>query len=236
MPIPKLKQPKPKQQRLQWSPSENIKRQISVWEGDAMHKSTIDPLTGKMVSKNVSFEDVAKDFIQSIPVDIRDQVLSNQDLADYLYSFRYNVKPDTFRSRVIPVLSKYYAGQASVDDLVGSIWASGDKTLRGLQNRRSVERNGIRRALIGDLVGIPNEFERTAAEIPSYQRPQFNAPVLKIPAVNTQYNKQPHQGVSPYIDRNTYPEPNPIQPWEYINQNQRMFRQKMLNNIQELMK
>lgn len=47
----------------------------------------------------------------------------------------------------MPTLQKYYKGQASIEDIENSMWASGDSKLRGLQRRRAQERAGVRSAL-----------------------------------------------------------------------------------------
>jgi hypothetical protein len=60
-----------------YTPSDNIKNQISNWEGAAMHGKTIDPLSGKLVNKNRSFELETEAFIKALPSSIRDKVLSN---------------------------------------------------------------------------------------------------------------------------------------------------------------
>ena len=128
-----------------YKPSEAIKKRIAKWEGRAM-TGAIDPLSGKW-AKNNSFENEAAGFYRALPASIRDQVLSNQDLADNLYSYSYNVGSGNFRKRVVPTLEKYYKGQASVEDIQKSMWASGDKKLRGLRRRRAQERAGVGRAL-----------------------------------------------------------------------------------------
>lgn len=130
-----------------YKPSETIKKRISRWEGAAMVRDTIDPLSGKIAKKNASFDTVTKGFVSALPSDIRESVLSNQELADNLYSYAYNVGPGNFKKRVVPTLQKYYKGQASIEDIENSMWASGDSKLRGLQRRRAQERAGVRSAL-----------------------------------------------------------------------------------------
>lgn len=98
---------------------------------------------------NRSFEAEAQSFVGALPEDIRDQVLQNQQLADSLYSYSYNVGAGNFRSRVVPALQRYYAGKGSVDDIANSMWASGDKSSRGLRNRRAWERDMMRASLNG---------------------------------------------------------------------------------------
>jgi len=74
-------------------------------------------------------------------------VLNNPELADGLYSYSYNVGAGNFKKRVVPTLVDYYNGRASSDDVTASMWASGDKKLRGLQKRRAVERGIVKDAL-----------------------------------------------------------------------------------------
>lgn len=129
-------------------PSDRIKDKITHYEGKAM-TGAIDPLSGKY-SKNNSFESEAKGFYNALPEDIRDQVLSNPELADSLYSYSYNVGAGNFKKRVVPTLRRYYQGNATVSDIERSMWASGDSKLRGLQRRRAEERAGVRSALAGN--------------------------------------------------------------------------------------
>lgn len=120
---------------------------IAGWEGDSMTKETVDPLSGKRVRKNNSFESEARGFVNALPESIRDKVLSNPQLADGLYSYSYNVGAGNFRKRVVPTLVAYYNGNATSDDVAQAMWASGDSKLRGLQKRRAVERGIVRDAL-----------------------------------------------------------------------------------------
>lgn len=139
-------------------PSRAIRQRIANWEGAAMDRDTIDPLSGKMAKKNRSFEEVATGFVNAIPKDIRGQVLSNQELADNLYSYAYNVGPGKFRERVIPALRRYYQGNGSVSEVTDSMWASGDKKLKGLRRRRTEERSGVSKALQGGNTASPVSY------------------------------------------------------------------------------
>ena len=128
-----------------YMPSEQAKQRIARWEGAAM-TGAIDPLSGKW-AKNNSFESEARGFTAALPDNIREQVLNNPELADSLYSYSYNVGAGNFKKRVVPTLEKYYAGQASAQDVANSLWASGDSKLRGLQLRRAEEKAGVIRGL-----------------------------------------------------------------------------------------
>lgn len=141
-------------------PSEAAKKRIERWEGKAMTGAK-DPLSGKY-ARNSSFEDEARRFYSVLPKNIREQVLSNPELADNLYSYSYNVGAGNFKKRVVPALQRYYAGKGSVEDIQRSMWASGDTKLRGLQRRRTVERAGVGRALLGGDTPIPTFYTETA--------------------------------------------------------------------------
>lgn len=118
-----------------WSmPSQQTQRDIAQWEGDSM-------------KTNRSFSLEARDFVRSIPQNIRAQVLSNPQLADKLFSYSYNVGASRFRERVVPALISYYTGNGTIEDIQKSMWASGDKKARGLARRRQWERNGVKDAL-----------------------------------------------------------------------------------------
>lgn len=141
-------------------PSEAAKKRIERWEGKAMTGAK-DPLSGKY-ARNSSFEDEARRFYSVLPKNIREQVLSNPELADNLYSYSYNVGAGNFKKRVVPALQRYYAGKGSVEDIQRSMWASGDTKLRGLQRRRAAERAGVGRALLGGDMPIPALYTETA--------------------------------------------------------------------------
>lgn len=139
--------PKYKNGKKGYTSSQRIRSQISKWEGAAMNRVTIDPLSGKSVGPNRSFDEVDRAFYGALPQDIRDAVLSNQNLADSLYSYAYNVGTGKFAERVVPALRNYYGGNGSVADIQASMWAHGDKKLKGLANRRMQERAMVEKAL-----------------------------------------------------------------------------------------
>lgn len=130
-----------------YRPSKKIQNQISKWEGAAMYKDTIDPLTGKMAKKNLGFDQVADSFVNVMPNNVREWVLSNSDLADSLFSFAYNVGAGKFKERTIPAIEAYLNGQGTVKDITNAMWAHGDKKLRGLRNRRIAERAMVEKAI-----------------------------------------------------------------------------------------
>ena len=108
-----------------YKPSKSIRKRISNWEGSSMRT-------------NRSFEAEAKDFNASLP-EVATSKLSQTQL-DGLYSYSYNVGAGNFRKRVSPVLTKYLAGQATIQDVQRSMWANKDSQLRGLAKRRNAER------------------------------------------------------------------------------------------------
>lgn len=177
-----------------YKPSERIKQRIAHYEGKAMTGAT-DPLSGKW-AKNNSFESEANNFFNALPRDIREQVLSNPELADSLYSYSYNVGAGRFKERVVPALRNYYNGKGTVQDIENSMWASGDSKLRGLQRRRAEERKGVRNALIGDVPYLPSDTPSypTIYDMPQYipAQPQaFSAPLTSYHPVVLPDEQQP---------------------------------------------
>lgn len=108
-----------------YKPSSSIRKRISNWEGSSM-------------KTNRSFEAEARDFNASLPKGATSRL--SQEQLDGLYSYSYNVGAGNFRKRVNPVLTRYLAGQATIQDVQRSMWASKDSQLRGLATRRNAER------------------------------------------------------------------------------------------------
>ena len=106
-------------------PSDSIKKRISDWEGSSM-------------KTNRSFDAEARDFTASLPQGALSRLTQQQ--LDGLYSYSYNVGAGNFRKRVNPVLARYLEGQATIEDVQKSMWASKDSKLRGLAKRRNAER------------------------------------------------------------------------------------------------
>lgn len=106
--------------------SSNIRKQISTWEGATM-------------KTNTPFEKMDTMFNQVLPAGALDKLSQKQ--LDGLYSFAYNVGTGRFKTRTAPTLSKYLAGQATLQDVQNTMWASKDSKLRGLANRRKKERS-----------------------------------------------------------------------------------------------
>ena len=189
--LPEIRQKYNEFARGGYIPSEEAKQRISKWEGKAM-TGAVDPLSGKF-AKNNSFESEARGFYNALPEDIREQVLSNQELADSLYSYSYNVGAGNFKRRVVPALQRYYAGNGSIEDIQESMWASGDKKLRGLQRRRAEERQGVKNALLRNIPAFSSVQDSTPLFDYVPMNPQvFESPLATYePTVMSQEPEQP---------------------------------------------
>lgn len=130
-----------------WTPNQQTRSSISKYEGDAMVKDAIDPLTGKMAKKNASFESVADSFVNTFSPETWEKVKGNDALLQALYHYAYNIGPGKFKERTLPMVDAYYRGEATVRDIQNAMWAHGDKKLRGLANRRIAERAMVEKAL-----------------------------------------------------------------------------------------
>ena len=106
--------------------SSNIRKQISTWEGSTM-------------KTNTPFDEMDTRFNQVLPEGALEKL--SQEQLDGLYSFAYNVGTGRFKTRTAPTLAKYLQGNATIEDVKGTMWASGDKKYRGLANRRKKERS-----------------------------------------------------------------------------------------------
>lgn len=106
--------------------SGNIRKQISTWEGATM-------------KTNTPFDEMDIMFNQVLPEGALDKL--SQEQLDGLYSFAYNVGTGRFKTRTAPTLAKYLQGNATIEDVKSTMWASGDKKYRGLANRRKKERS-----------------------------------------------------------------------------------------------
>lgn len=144
---------------------------------------------------NRSFDAEARDFNASLPQGATSRLTQQQ--LDGLYSYSYNVGAGNFRKRVNPVLTRYLAGQATIQDVQRSMWASKDSKLRGLAKRRNAER-----AMLGDYT--PMDFgplsDTTTMMINQYL-PSEDEPI-KIPQLQFEeaFNTQ-----QPTVDFDTTP-------------------------------
>lgn len=111
---------------IRYRSSSNIRKQISTWEGATM-------------KTNTPFDEMDIRFNQVLPEGALEKL--SQEQLDGLYSFAYNVGTGRFKTRTAPTLAKYLQGNATIEDVKGTIWASGDKKYRGLANRRKKERS-----------------------------------------------------------------------------------------------
>lgn len=176
-----------------YKPSSRIKKQISNWEGSSM-------------KTNRSFEAEAKDFNAALPKGATNKL--TQEQLDGLYSYSYNVGAGNFRKRVNPVLTRYLAGQATIQDVQRSMWASKDSQLRGLAKRRNAER-----AMLGSYT--PMDFgplSNTTTMMINQYLPSYNEPVeipqlkfneaFKQPQFPNTIEELPTYSESPEIDYN----------------------------------
>jgi len=134
----------PRKSKRRYEPSDSIKKSISTWEGIAMDGPSIDPLSGKLVKQNNSFEEEARLFESKIPKELQDTILNNQSLSDNLFSYSYNVGSGNFEKRVVPALEHYYNnifGRAK--EVTDSMYGNGDSVLSGLAKRRVTEKKGV---------------------------------------------------------------------------------------------
>lgn len=109
-----------------YKPSSRIKKDITNFEGSSMRT-------------NRSFDAETRDFNNVLPQGATSKLTQSQ--LDGLYSYSYNVGAGNFKKRVAPVLQAYIQGNASLNDVKRSMWASKDSSLRGLQRRRQYEKN-----------------------------------------------------------------------------------------------
>lgn len=121
--------------------SSNIRKQISTWEGATM-------------KTNTPFDKMDTMFNQVLPEGALEKL--SQEQLDGLYSFAYNVGTGRFKTRTAPTLAKYLQGNATIEDVKGTMWASGDKKYRGLANRRKKERS-----MLGDYVPVQETISMT---------------------------------------------------------------------------
>ena len=121
--------------------SSNIRKQISTWEGATM-------------KTNTPFDRMDTMFNQVLPEGALEKL--SQEQLDGLYSFAYNVGTGKFKTRTVPTLAKYLQGNATIEDVKSTMWASGDKKYRGLANRRKKERS-----MLGAYVPIQETIPMT---------------------------------------------------------------------------
>lgn len=122
--------------------SSSIRKQISTWEGETM-------------KTNTPFDKMDIMFNQVLPKGGLEKL--SQEQLDGLYSFAYNVGTGRFKTRTAPTLAKYLQGNATIEDVKNTMWASLDKKYRGLANRRRKERS-----MLGAYVPIQETTPITA--------------------------------------------------------------------------
>lgn len=111
------------------------------WRSSNKVRSRIAKMEGSSMRTNRSFDLEDRDFYNAIPKEVRKGL--SQDALDNLYSYSYNVGAGNFKKRVVPSLINLSRGKASANDVAKSMWASKDSKLKGLRNRRRIEREGF---------------------------------------------------------------------------------------------
>lgn len=111
------------------------------WRSSNKVRSRIAKMEGSSMKTNRNFDLEDRDFYNAIPKEVRETL--SQDALDNLYSYSYNVGAGNFKKRVVPTLINLSKGKASAHDVAKSMWASKDSKLKGLQNRRKIEREGF---------------------------------------------------------------------------------------------
>lgn len=139
--------------------SSNIRKQISTWEGSTMRT-------------NVPFDRMDTMFNQVLPAGALDKLSQSQ--LDGLYSFAYNVGTGRFKTRTAPTLAKYLQGNATIEDVKSTMWASGDKKYRGLANRRKKERS-----MLGAYVPVQEAIPMTTPLVTPLDITPVAQPIIK---------------------------------------------------------
>lgn len=145
------------------------------WHSSNKVRSRIAKMEGSSMRTNRSFDLEDKDFYNAIPKEVRKGL--SQDALDNLYSYSYNVGAGNFKKRVVPSLINLSRGKASANDVAKSMWASKDSKLKGLKNRRRIEREGFINAY------NKNKFNKNITPEPIVT-PKDNTTVVK-PVVTT---------------------------------------------------
>lgn len=117
------------------------KFRVGGWRSSNKVRSRIAKMEGSSMKTNRNFDLEDRDFYNAMPKEVRETL--SQDALDNLYSYSYNVGAGNFKKRVVPTLINLSKGKASVHDVAKSMWASKDSKLKGLQNRRKIEREGF---------------------------------------------------------------------------------------------
>lgn len=135
------------------------------WRSSNKVRSRIAKMEGSSMRTNRSFDLEDRDFYNAIPKEVRKGL--SQDALDNLYSYSYNVGAGNFKKRVVPSLINLSRGKATANDVAKSMWASKDSKLKGLRNRRKIEREGF---------------------INAYNKNKFNKNITPEPIVATKDN------------------------------------------------
>jgi GH24 family phage-related lysozyme (muramidase) len=146
------------------------------WRSSNKVRSRIAKMEGSSMKTNRSFDLEDRDFYNAIPKEVRKGL--SQEALDNLYSYSYNVGAGNFKKRVVPSLINLSRGKATANDVAKSMWASKDSKLKGLRNRRRIEREGFINAY------NKNKFNKNITP-ETIVAPKDNTTVVK-PVVTTQ--------------------------------------------------
>lgn len=212
-----------------YKPSESIKKRIIDWEGSSMRT-------------NRSFDAEAQDFNRIIPAEIRSKLSSDQ--LDALYSYGYNVGMGRLKERVLPTLTAYTQGKATREDVQRSMWASRDNELRGLTNRRNIERGlfgGNFRTQFTGTGGLGTHMDLSQYLMPQESFDDINSMInnVSLPQIQLPDNMTVDPSTvykPPVIDQTllTAPKPIKVEP-EYNPRQDRLEGLKTLNNVLGMM-
>ncbi len=146
------------------------------WRSSNKVRSRIAKMEGSSMKTNRSFDLEDRDFYNAMPKNVRESL--SQEALDNLYSYSYNVGAGNFKKRVVPSLINLSRGKATANDVAKSMWASKDSKLKGLRNRRRIEREGFINAY------NKNKFNKNITP-ETIVAPKDNTTVVK-PVVTTQ--------------------------------------------------
>ena len=148
--------------KKQYSPSRNIRKRISDWEGRSMYSPAPD--TGKI---NRSFEAEAADFLRVTPKEVVDSL--PPEALDAVFSTSYNIGAGNYKKRVVPQLVRLVNGEGTVEDVTNSMYGTNDKKYRGLRTRRAVERqlfSDAYNSMLNDIMVEAEENNSFRKELP----------------------------------------------------------------------
>ena len=170
-----------------YTPSNSIKKRITQWEGGSM-------------KTNRPFSVEAAAFNRYLPKEALSKL--NQSQLDGLFSYSYNVGSGNFNKRTVPTLKKYLQGKATIADVQKSMYAAGDKKLKGLAKRRAVERAMLGGVNVAPVAYNPAPISNTPS-MPYINIPQFNlsayTPVPYVDTTSDYTQEHPYAEITPSL-------------------------------------